>query len=185
MEKQRRLKDWNVVITVREGRYREARKLLHMIGEVAPTEFRNVLVLYASNPTRVLLLLEERATIEPGVRDILSRVVPARLTFSFRDAAEFEQQAREAVLQLLPALSGQSFHVRIHRRGFRHRLSSQEEEQRLDKILLDGLAELGTPGSVTFDNPDAIVAIESVGQRAGLSLWTREELRRYPFLRLD
>jgi tRNA(Ser,Leu) C12 N-acetylase TAN1 len=47
------------------------------------------------------------------------------------------------------------------------------------------LAAAGTPGSISFDDPDAIVAIESVGQRAGVSLWTREDLRRYPFLRLD
>jgi hypothetical protein len=29
------------------------------------------------------------------------------------------------------------------------------------------------------------VAVETVGTQAGLSLWTREDLKRYPFLRLD
>jgi hypothetical protein len=29
------------------------------------------------------------------------------------------------------------------------------------------------------------LAVETLGNCAGLSLWTREELRRYPVLRLD
>ncbi len=38
---------------------------------------------------------------------------------------------------------------------------------------------------LAFEDPDALVAIETVGQRAGVSVWTREELRRYPFIRVD
>ena len=64
-------------------------------------------------------------------------------------------------------------------------MSSQEEEQLMDKVLLEALETAGTPGSITFDDPDAIVAIETLGHRAGVSLWTRDDLRRYPFLRLD
>jgi tRNA(Ser,Leu) C12 N-acetylase TAN1 len=37
---------------------------------------------------------------------------------------------------------------------------------------------------VVFDDPDAILSVDTVGDRAGLALWTREELRRYPFLGL-
>jgi hypothetical protein len=55
----------------------------------------------------------------------------------------------------------------------------------LDKVLLEALAQAGTPGQITFDDPDAIVAVETVGNRAGLALWTREDLQRYPFLNLD
>jgi tRNA(Ser,Leu) C12 N-acetylase TAN1 len=185
MHKQRRLKDWNVIATIHEGRFREARKLLEQFGELAPTEFHNVLVLRVDDTARFVRLLGERVANEPGVMDILSRVVPVKFTFSFRDAAEFEERACKAVRELAPALARQRFHVRIHRRGFRHRISSQEEEQRLDKVIIDALATIGTSGSITFEDPDAIVAIESVAQHAGVSLWTREDLRRYPFLRLD
>jgi tRNA(Ser,Leu) C12 N-acetylase TAN1 len=41
------------------------------------------------------------------------------------------------------------------------------------------------PASIDFQDPDAILAVETVGQRGGLSLWTREQLRTYPFLGLD
>ncbi len=185
MDKQRRLSDWNVIVTIRQGRFREGRQLLRQWGEVAPTDFRSVVVLRVDDPAQFMRLLAERVAQEPDVMHILSRVVPAKATFSFQNAAQFEQRAREAVRQLLPALAGRRFHVRMHRRGFKHRISSQEEEQRLDKAILDALAAAGTPGSITFEDPDAIIAIESVGQRAAVSLWSREDLQRFPFLRLD
>jgi tRNA(Ser,Leu) C12 N-acetylase TAN1 len=185
MKKLRHVKNWNVIATIHEGKFREARKLLRQFGEAAPTEYHNVFVLRVDDATRLMDLLAERLAKEPAVRDILSRIVPARLTFSFQNVADFEERARDAALQLAPALAGQRFHVRTHRRGFKHRIFSQEEEQRLDKAILDALAARGTPGSITFEDPDAIVAIETVGQHAGVSLWTREDLRRYPLLGLD
>jgi hypothetical protein len=30
-----------------------------------------------------------------------------------------------------------------------------------------------------------VIDLETVGHEAGVSLWTREELERYPFLRVD
>jgi tRNA(Ser,Leu) C12 N-acetylase TAN1 len=37
---------------------------------------------------------------------------------------------------------------------------------------------------VSFDNPDAIIAVETIGNQAGMSLWFREDLQRYPFLHI-
>ena len=64
-------------------------------------------------------------------------------------------------------------------------LSSQPEERLLDEALLAALAEAGTPGRINFDDPDNVIQIETVGGRAGLSLWTREDRRRFPFLGSD
>jgi len=60
-----------------------------------------------------------------------------------------------------------------------------QTEQLLDKVLLNVLAGEGSPGQIEYEDPDAVVLIEMVGQRAGLALFSREDLRRYPFLRLD
>lgn len=38
---------------------------------------------------------------------------------------------------------------------------------------------------VDFDDPDFIVVLETVGQRGGMSLWSREQRQRYPFVNLD
>jgi hypothetical protein len=52
-------------------------------------------------------------------------------------------------------------------------------------LLLEALEKAGAPGRVSFQEPDAIIAIETIGTWAGLSLVTREDRERYPFIRLD
>jgi len=41
---------------------------------------------------------------------------------------------------------------------------------------------LGSPGRITFTDPDAILQIETIDGRAGVSLWQRDDLQRYTFL---
>jgi tRNA(Ser,Leu) C12 N-acetylase TAN1 len=61
-------------------------------------------------------------------------------------------------VEWLPRLAGRSFHVRFHRRGSRHALRS----------------------------PDvAVIVIDTIDDRAGVSLWTREDLARHRLLRPD
>jgi tRNA(Ser,Leu) C12 N-acetylase TAN1 len=79
-------------------------------------------------------------------------------------------------------LAGKSFHVRLHRRGLKGTLSTPREERFLDETLLDALESLGAPSRITFTDPDAILQIETIDGRAGVSLWQREDLQRYPFL---
>ncbi|HLF13048.1 MAG TPA: hypothetical protein VJA26_17745, partial [Gammaproteobacteria bacterium] len=76
-------------------------------------------------------------------------------------------------------------HVRMHRRGFKGKLSSQHEEQFLDHFLLERLNVAGASGAIDFDDPDVIIAMETLGQQAGLSRWTREQLHAYELLKLD
>lgn len=37
------------------------------------------------------------------------------------------------------------------------------------------LEKTGTPGHITFENPDAIIVVKTIAQRAGLSLLSRED----------
>lgn len=179
------MKEWNVVVTVHEDGYSQARKLLEQFGEVAKTGFFNILVMRAAEPDRLLGSLEELARREPDALLPLARVMPVTQTFSFQSPQEFEAKTCQAVSGWIPQLSDKGFHVRMHRRGFKGKLSSMEEEHFLDHYLLEALERAGTPGRITFDDPDAIIALETIGPQAGLSLWTREDLRRHPLLHLD
>ena len=96
-----------------------------------------------------------------------------------------EAHAREIVVAWRSALAGKAFHVRLHRRGFRKQLPSTDEERFLDGALRAALEADGTFGRISFDDPDAIIDVETVGGRAGLSLWTRDDLARHAFLNLD
>lgn len=179
------MKEWNAVITVHEEGYNRAKRLLEQFGEVARTEFFNLLVMRTADTRRFLEELRDSAERDPEFAALLARVVPVTLTFAFQSPEEFDGKARQAVCAWIPTLAHKGFHVRMHRRGFKGRLSSMEEERFLDQYLLEALALAGTPGRITFEDPDAVIALETVGPRAGLSLWTREEMQRYPFLHLD
>lgn len=176
---------WNVVVNLHEHGFKKAFRLLQGLGAVYTTEFLNVLVMQVSNIPRFLETLNIWVSDDPNLRQIIARVVPVTCTFSFQSPEEFETKAKEAVLSWLPQLGGKKFHVRMHRRGFKGRISSLEEEHFLNKILLEELVKIGNPGHITFEDPDAIIVVETVGQQAGLSCWTREELQRYCLLKLD
>jgi tRNA(Ser,Leu) C12 N-acetylase TAN1 len=72
----------------------------------------------------------------------------------------------------------------LHRRGFKGRISSTEEERLLDDLLLRLIEEKGPPGHINFSEPDAMVVIETVGQRAGIALFTKEDLAKFSLLKL-
>lgn len=178
------MSDWNVVVSVREGSYVRACRILEKFGPVSRTDFFNVLVMKVDNIQSVLDEIKTRILENPESYSFLTRMVPVTHTFVFQSPQEFEVKAKEVVLSWSSQLAGKAFHVRMRRRGFKGRLSSEEEERFLDKVLLDALVGAKTPGHITFETPDAIIAVETVGSRAGLSLWTAEELKKYPFIRL-
>jgi tRNA(Ser,Leu) C12 N-acetylase TAN1 len=179
------MQDWNVVINLHERGFKEAFVKLGRFGPVKKTGYFNVLSLKSDNIPEMLEDLRGLITADPGALSFLSRLVPVTDTFKFQSPEEFEESAGKVILKWTSLLHGKGFHVRMHRRGFRDKMSGLDEEQFLDKTLLDALEQAGSPGHITFSNPDYIVAVETISQRAGLSIWSREELQRYPFVRLD
>jgi len=179
------VRDWNVVATVRDGAYPEARRILAELGPVAKTDYFNVLVLRVGDIREFMERLATFWEADPKMAGVLGRVTPLARLFGFQSPAELEAAAKEAVVPWVASLAGTRFHVRMHRRGFKGRLSSQEEERFLDRWIRERLAEDHQSAEVAFDDPDWILDLETVGQRGGVSLWSRAELARYPFLRLD
>lgn len=179
------MQDWNVVVTLREDDFAETRRILESLGQVARTDYFNVLAVKVEDAAAFPDAMQALAEANPVIEDFVARAVPCSHVFTFQSAEELEAGAKEVVAQWLPQLDGKSFHVRMHRRGFKGRISSQHEEQFLDGFLLKSLDARGAPGHITFDDPDVIIDLETIGQRAGLSLWTRAQRLRYPLLKLD
>lgn len=179
------MQEWNVVVNVNEHGFKRAFEVLRDFGPVRKTDFYNVLVMKVDDIRRMLEALREKASDDPQFLYFLSRLIPVTNTFSFQSPVEFESKSKEIVLTWAPELAGKGFHVRMHRRGFKGRLSSIDEEHFLDNTLLEALKKAGTPGHITFENPDVVIAVETIAQQSGLSFWSREDLQRYPFVRLD
>jgi tRNA(Ser,Leu) C12 N-acetylase TAN1 len=174
--------DWNVTVTLAEPTFRIARNLLAPWGRLRRTEYFNVAVMKVADP--VLFLREFASAVEetPGILNAMSHVVPFEDVFTFKDAAEFQAKLHEIILSYAPRLAGKSFHVRLRRRGLKGIISSPEEERFLDDVLLEALAVAGTPGRISFEDPDCVLLIETVGEGGGVALWTGEDLKRYAFL---
>lgn len=175
--------DWNVVVSTRERGFTMARELLSEYGKVQKSSFYNVLVMRVAALDEFLAGLEQRLRINDDLLSYVSRIAPVSCAFNFDAAADFDERMRECLTAWVANLSGKTFHVRMHRRGLKGAISSPTEERMLDEFLLQLLKERGTPGAIRFDDPDAVVDVETLDHRAGAALWTREDLKRYPFLR--
>lgn len=177
--------EWNVVATLKNQAYREGVAILRNYGEVEKTAFYNLVVMQVDEPLAFLDELDLLPELHPAALEALASVIPVTATFTFQDVEEFAEKSPPAVAAFAPQLAGKSFHIRLHRRGFKGRLKTPEVEGALCAHLIDLLQAAGTPGRITFSDPDVIIALETVGTRAGLSLWTRADLARHRFLRLD
>jgi tRNA(Ser,Leu) C12 N-acetylase TAN1 len=173
--------DWNAIVTVRSD-FARALSRLRDFGIVETTDLHNVVAMCVSDPRE---LLEQLAQVpaDEHVFTMISHVVPITHKVWFANADELESKARDIVLGFAPMLGNKSVHVRMHRRGHKGEIHELDTERRLGAALLDELERCGTPGRVEFDDPDAVIAIETLRDEAGLALWTRDDLERYPFLR--
>jgi tRNA(Ser,Leu) C12 N-acetylase TAN1 len=179
------MKDWNVVVTTTDGGYDRACALLRRLGKVNRTRFYNVLVMQVPDPHTFLDRLEELTAEHPELPNVVARVLPLAETFDFVDAEEFDRRAREVAHRWARRLAGCSFHVRFHRRGLKDEISAREEERRIAEEVLGVLGDEGVTGAVCFENPDAVIDVETVEDRAGMSVWTRDDLERHRLLHID
>lgn len=179
------MRDWNVVVTVHEQHYRRCREVLGEFASVSKTPFYNVLVMRVEAPEPLFDWLNAIAHQFPQDVAGIARVVPATTVFDFQTPEEFEAALTHAAEPWIRRLAAATFHVRMHRRGFKGRLSSQHEEQLLDHHIVEATERQGAAARVSFDDPDWIIAVETVGPRAGFSAWSREQRARYPLLGLD
>lgn len=177
--------DWNVVVCVYQEGFRRVLHALRDFGAAERSPYYNVLVMRADDPLAVLPELEKRTEESPALYDSISRIAPATHCFDFESADDFISNTTAILREWSPRLAGLSFHVRLHRRGAKHDLATQETEHLFNGIVIDTTTKMGAPGKVSFTDPDAVIAIDTVDQRAGLGLWTREDLARHRLLRPD
>jgi tRNA(Ser,Leu) C12 N-acetylase TAN1 len=177
--------EWNVVVTIYQESFRRAVRALQQLGPTERSPYHNVLVMQVDDPIALLSAVEQRADESPALYDAISRVAPATRSFCFRSAEEFRENARSILLEWTPRLSGRSFHVRVHRRRASGDLRASDSERFFDDAILEATARAGAPARLSFGDPDAVIAIDVIDDRAGMALWSREELERHRLLRPD
>jgi tRNA(Ser,Leu) C12 N-acetylase TAN1 len=89
-----------------------------------------------------------------------------------------------AAERLLDRLAGGSFFVRLERRGLKGRLHTPTFERELADRVWRALEARGHAPRVAFDDPDAVLVVETIGDEAGLAVLTRELRREFPFVKI-
>jgi tRNA(Ser,Leu) C12 N-acetylase TAN1 len=138
-----------------------------------------------NDPAILLEALEKRTEENPALYDAISRVAPAMQNFDFLSEAEFMEKAKSIIREWLPRLGGRSLHVRLRRRGTIHELRTQDAERLFNDAIVDATTRAATPSKISFMDPDVVIAIDTIDNRAGLAMWTREDLARFHLLRPD
>jgi tRNA(Ser,Leu) C12 N-acetylase TAN1 len=152
---------------------------------VARTSYWDVLVMTTPQSAHEFLAaLQESVEHDATLINAVARVVPVTDTFSFDSPEAFREGVTRVALPWAEDLAGKRFYVRMHRRGFKGRLSSTDEERALGDALLRRVHEHGGTATVAFERPDWVIVIETVDSRAGLSRWARDDLERYELLRI-
>ncbi len=172
-----------VVTTAAGGHYRHLLRDLAPFGEFRRTDFLGVILgQVADVPAFLEQVRAERERRLIAFPD-LGRVVPVERIFPFH-LEEFIPKAQEAIRPWLPQLAGRRFYVRLERRGLKGQIVSPEAERALDGFIREELAREGQDAEVDFEHPDAVIAVETVGDRCGVGLLTRELLDRYDSVRV-
>jgi tRNA(Ser,Leu) C12 N-acetylase TAN1 len=175
--------DWNVLATSVEGARPVLLAGLRRRGAFRGGGYRNVAIGRVGDVPGFLAALRDDVARDPVLAGALARVLPIARTF--RLAADDPLGSLEAAVEALhPEVAGQSFFVRLERRGLHGTLHSSEVERALGTLLWQKLEADGHAPRVTFTDPDVVIAIETLGDRAGIALIGRALRQAYPFVRI-
>ena len=178
-----RTTDWNLVVTAYGGRRHDLVHALRPIVRLKRAGYAEVTVGKVDDIETCVAAIAARADADPVfAKEILARVVPVSRTFAL--TSDVETQLVAEATACAAAVAEQSFHVRVERRGHKRELQSDQLERRLGGALVDAIKANGGAPRVTFADPDFIVAVELIGDYAGIGLVPRAWRQAYRFVRL-
>lgn len=175
--------DWNVLATSVEGRRDALLLSLRRLGRFRPGGYRNVVIGLVEDPDVFLGQVRDALAENGLLPTALAKIVPIEITTPI-DAETAVDTLASAAEPFLERLGGGSFFVRLERRGLKGRLHSPTVEREIGDRVWRALAARGHTPRVDFADPDAVLVIETVGDRAGLALVSRALRQAFPFVKL-
>jgi len=174
---------WNVLLTVHPtpGAVHELLGALHRFGEFRMTPFRYVCTGWVKDTATFLDALLEAEQAGRGWTRHIARVVPVAYTFEFSPDSlqgKLEAAADEAAAKI----AGGTCFVRVERRGLGDEIDTSALERAVADHLFAAVEARGGALRTSFEDPDYIVAVETIGSDCGIALITREMRQRYPFM---
>lgn len=176
--------DWNVVVTVQPGPHfrRDVLGALARFGRFRATPFRDVCVGRVQDRIAFLEGLRQARSGGAPWAQRVGRVIPVDAVFWFTPAT-FVDRLKDAVTPLAQRIGGGSFCVRVERRGFVGEIDTQAVERAVGEHIHALAAAQGTTLHTAFDDPDVVLAAETLGNECGVALLPRALRQTYPFVR--
>lgn len=175
---------WNVLATAKNLEQRHLARRLKRFGDFRWAPYLGLLIGRVQDHQAFfdqLLRCEEN---EPGFLFPLARLVPLDQTFIFTTDT-LVSMLKSEVLGYADQIGSGSFYVRVERRGHKDEIHSRQIEQALADALIESLSKRGHTPHVEYHDPDAIIAIEIVGNECGVGLITKSLRERYPFVKVS
>lgn len=177
------MRPWNVLATAHEG-YRDVlmgRMRRH--GDFGGGGYRNLAVGHVDDPIAFMDAVRDALPSDRALSMSLARILPIDVVTRF-DPADPAGSLAAASEPLWERLGGGTFFVRVERRGLRGHLHSSVVERAIGERVWEFLAARGGTPRVAFADADAILAVETLGEHAGITVVTRALRDAYPFVRV-
>jgi tRNA(Ser,Leu) C12 N-acetylase TAN1 len=178
------MRAWNVLVTSLEGRRPALLVALRPLGSFWRAGYKNVVVGQVADQRAFLDAVRGRLSTDMLLETSLTKVIPVE-GFAVFDAPVLGDAAMALIEPHLDRIAGQTFYVRLERRGFKGIVHTPTIERVVGERVLVACAVRGRPATVRFDDPDVIVVLETTGDMVGLALLTRDLRAAYPFVRVS
>ena len=175
---------WNLIVTVVPGPHHvhDVRSSLGHLGHFWLTSFRDVLIGWTDDTEALLQTIADAREKDKRWSHMVGRVIPVQNVFYFTPD-NLAEQLKDAVTPLIEQMQSGRFYFRLERRGMAGQIPSQEVEQAVAAHLVSLAGDKGIELTTDFEDPDFIVAAETISTECGVCLLTRELMTRFPFVR--
>ncbi len=177
------MEKWNVLVTAQKRQERYLLRLLKNFGEFKGSGYRDVVIGNVADTFAFLDALEVIRRETPEKLRSLGQIVPLEENFKF-DVADFMEKAKEAICPYITQVENCKFFVRVVRRGHKGEISGMETEKELDGFILATLEDNEKRATVSIEEFEKMIVIETIENRAGVSLITREMKEKYPLVKV-
>lgn len=174
---------WNVVVTCRRNAEKGAGKELRFFGRFHQMGFRDVLVGCVEDRLRFFEDLRKGKEVRDPVWRYISRIVPVDDTFSFT-LETFRERLSEVIDGVADRVPPGPFYVRIERRGHKGEIPTQEVEREMGGRIIVAHERQGHASRVDFREFRSVVAVETFHDAGGIAVILREEMEKYPFIKV-
>jgi tRNA(Ser,Leu) C12 N-acetylase TAN1 len=130
-----------------------------------------------------LRTLENLREENPIKLNPLSQIVPLEKTFLF-DLSDFKDKLKEILSSYVDRIENKKFYLRVKRRGHKGEISSLEVEKEVADFIMGSLEKAGKKAQVSFNDPDCILVVETIGNWAGVGFITKDMKEKYSFIRI-